>query len=237
MMLKTISSILQQQNSVSSVSGKINSTGENQEIISRSNKLGSQLREINFSNETTGKVLQINRNYNLSIENNNVYSIPTKFGMINYKFNIATSTTSNNVELLHFDSQMSDSKRVHLERKRQFLQDLQTFIATGNPAYLYTAREATEVLEGFESFGVTTEEPFTINNDPKRYRICPSGILHDVDLESKTMREKDWRRYGHDENTVFLIQGKEYKMDENGRLPLPEDYVHKYEQVGIYKDK
>ena len=34
----------------------------------------------------------------------------------------------------------------------------------------------------------------------------------------------------------FLVQGKEYKMDENGRLSLPEDYVHKHE-IKIFKNK
>ncbi|MFB4165799.1 hypothetical protein ACE1TI_18870 [Alteribacillus sp. JSM 102045] len=47
------------------------------------------------------------------------------------------------------------------------------------------------------------------------------------------MKKKDWRKFGHDENTKFIIQGKEYRMDENGRLPLPNDYVHKHEQVEI----
>lgn len=234
-MINSISSFFHKQNSISINSSKINSATNNQTIKSNPMRLGSHLQEINFSNETTGKLLHIDRNYNLMIKNDSVYSIPTNFGMVNYKFNSATSTTSHYVELLHFDSQMSDSKRVHLERKRQFLQDIQTFLATGNSAYLYTGREASEVLEHFESFGVTTEEPFTINGDPTRYRICPSGILHDVDLESKTMREKDFRKYGHNENTVFLIQGKEYKMDENGKLPLPEDYVHKYEQISVLK--
>ncbi len=200
----------------------------------QASKSQSPVNEMNFSTETAARPLYIDRSYNLRVDNESVYSIPTKYGMVNYKFHSATANTSDYVELIHFDNHMSDSKRVHLERARQFLQDFQTFVETGNPSHLYSVRKASEVLQYFESFGVTTEEPFTIN-DSIRYRIDPSGILHEVDLESKTMREKDWRNFGHDENTVFLIQGKEYRMDENGRLPLPEDYVHKYEQVKIFK--
>ncbi len=196
------------------------------------NLLASQSQESNFHNQHQAKVLHVDRNFNLKIENNQVYGIPTDYGIINYKF--INDGSSRYVQQLYYDNQMSDYKRVHLERKRQLLQDIQTFIHTGNPAWLHTARDNSEILKGFESFGITTEEPFTINGS-KRYRISPSGILHNVDLESKGMREQDWRKYGHDENTVFLIQGKEYKMDENGRLPLPEDYVHKYEQVKIFK--
>lgn len=231
-MWNPLSSIFQRQTFISSASAKMAFSGKNQDATLKSNILGAQLREINFNDQTTEKVLHIDRNYNLTIEKNQVYGIPTNYGIINYKF--INDSSSRYVQSLHYDNQMSDNKRVHLERKRQFLQDLQTFIDTGNPSYLYTARDASEVLKGFESFGITTEEPFTINGS-KRYRISPTGVLHEVDLESKTMREKDWRKYGHDENTVFLIQGKEYKMDENGRLPLPEDYVHKYEQVAIFK--
>lgn len=200
----------------------------------QASKSGASVNEINFSTDTATKPLYIDRSYNLQINNGSVYSIPTNYGMVNYKFHSATANTSDYVELIHFDNHMSDSKRVHLERARQFSQDFQTFIETGNPSHLYSARKASEVLQYFESFGVTTEEPFTINGSI-RYRIDPYGILHEVDLESKTMRETDWRKFGHDENTVFLIQGKEYRMDENGRLPLPEDYVHKYEQVEIFK--
>lgn len=200
----------------------------------QTSKSQAPVNEMNFSTETAARPLYIDRSYNLRVDNETVYSIPTKYGMVNYKFHSATANTSDYVELIHFDNHMSDSKRVHLERARQFLQDFQTFVETGNPSHLYSARKGSEVLQYFESFGVTTEEPFTINGSI-RYRISPTGILHEVDLESKTMREKDWRKFGHDENTVFLIQGKEYRMDENGRLPLPEDYVHKYEQVKIFK--
>lgn len=200
----------------------------------QTSKSQAPVNEMNFSTETAARPLYIDRSYNLRVDNETVYSIPTKYGMINYKFHSATANTSDYVQLIHFDNNMSDSKRVHLERARQFLQDFQTFVETGNPSHLYTARKASEVLQYFESFGVTTEEPFTINGSI-RYRIDPYGIVHEVEPESKTMREKDWRKFGHDENTVFLIQGKEYRMDENGRLPLPEDYVHKYEQVKIFK--
>lgn len=199
----------------------------------KSNIIESPSRESNFYNQYQAKVLHVDQNFNLTIKNNQVYGIPTDYGIINYQF--IDDGSSRYVKLLHYDNQISDHKRVHLERKRQLLQDIQTFIHTGSSSWLHTARDNSEILQGFESFGITTEEPFTINNGSKRYRISPSGILHDVDLESKGMREKDWRKYGHDENTVFLIQGKEYKMDKNGRLPLPEDYVHKHEQVKIFK--
>ncbi len=198
-----------------------------------SNIIESPSRESNFHNQYQAKVLHVDSNFNLTIKNNQVYGIPTDYGIINYQF--IDDGSSRYVKLLHYDNQISDHKRVHLERKRQLLQDIQTFIHTGSSSWLHTARDNSEILQGFESFGITTEEPFTINNGSKRYRISPSGILHNVDLESKGMREKDWRKYGHDENTVFLIQGKEYKMDKNGRLPLPEDYVHKHEQVKIFK--
>jgi len=196
--------------------------------------LESLSRESRFDNQQLqAKILHVDQNFNLTIKNNQIYGIPTDYGIINYHF--IDDGVSRYVKLLHYDNQISDHKRVHLERKRQLLQDIQTFIHTGSSSWLHTARDNSEILQGFESFGITTEEPFTINNGSKRYRISPYGILHDVDLESKATREQDWRKFGHDENTIFLIQGKEYKMDENGRLPLPEDYVHKFEQVKIFK--
>lgn len=196
--------------------------------------LESLSRESRFDNQQhQAKILHVDQNFNLTIKNNQIYGIPTDYGIINYHF--IDDGVSRYVKLLHYDNQISDHKRVHLERKRQLLQDIQTFIHTGSSSWLHTARDNSEILKGFESFGITTEEPFTINNGSKRYRISPYGILHEVDLISKATREKDWRKFGHDEHTIFLIQGKEYKMDENGRLPLPEDYVHKHEQVEIFK--
>jgi hypothetical protein len=195
----------------------------------------SRIREFNNTEEAFAPFLQVDRFNNLSIENNQVYSINTDYGLINYKF--INDSNSRYVETMYFDSQISDEKRVHLELKRQFLMDFQTFAETGRTNVFHTARSVSEVLKQFKSMGFTTEEPFTINNRPVRYRLDPTGILHEVDLESKTMKEQDWRKFGHDENTIFLIQGKEYKMNEEGKLPLPEDYVHKYEQVEIIKNK
>ncbi len=195
----------------------------------------SKISEVNMLDLSSAQQLSIDRHNNLTIGKNQVYSIGTNYGLINYRF--INDASSRYVQTLYFDSQISDEKRVHLERKRQFLTDLQIFAETGQSNVLYTARDASEVLKGFESLGINTEEPFTMNNRALRYRIDPSGVLHEVDLESKTMKEKDWRKYGHDENTTFVIQGKEYKMDKDGRLPLPEDYIHKYEQVKIIKSK
>lgn len=194
----------------------------------------SRIQEMNISDHSARRVLQINRHNNITIEKNQVYSIPTDYGLIN--FNFVSDSTSRHVQTMYFDNQISDEKRVHLEKNRQFLTDLQIFAETGQISALYTSRDASEVLKGFENLGINTEEPFTMNDAPLRYRIDPSGVLHDVDLESKTMKEKDWRKYGHDENTTFVIQGKEYKMDKDGRLPLPEDYIHKYEQVKFIKN-
>ena len=89
-MINSISSFFHKQNSISINSSKINSATSDQAIKSNPMKLGSHLQEINFSNETTGKILHIDRNYNLMIKNDSVYSIPTNFGMVNYKFNSAT---------------------------------------------------------------------------------------------------------------------------------------------------
>lgn len=198
-------------------------------------KQSSRIREVNISDHSSGRILHIDRYNNLTIQKNQVYSIPTDYGLIHYNF--ISDSTSRYVQTMYFDSQISDEKRVHLEQKRQFLTDLQIFAETGQSNVFYTGRDASEVLKGFESLGINTEEPFTMNNRALRYRIDPSGVLHEVDLESKSMKEKDWRKYGHDENTIFVIQGKEYKMDKDGRLPLPEDYIHKYEQVKIIKSK
>ena len=156
-MWKALSSISQRQSFISPSSEKLVFSNTIQETTLNSNKLGSRLREINFNNQTTEKVLQIDQHYNFTIEKNQVYGISTKYGIINYKF--VDNDSSRYVQSLYFDNQMSDTKRVHLERTRQFLQDLKTFMDTGNPAYLYTARDASEVLERFESFGITTEEP------------------------------------------------------------------------------
>ncbi|MFD2654489.1 hypothetical protein [Gracilibacillus thailandensis] len=187
--------------------------------------------KVTYNDKSISPRLQVDRNYNLTIAENKVYSVDTDYGLINYRFN--NNSNSRYVQTLYYDNQISDEKRVHLEKNRQFLTHLQTFAETGRVNIMYTARDAGEVLEGFKRLGINTEEPFTINNKPTRYRIDPSGVIHKVDIESKGMREKDWRKFGHDENTIFIIQGKEYKMDENGRLPLPEDYVHKHEQVQI----
>ncbi|XQY91689.1 hypothetical protein ACNRWW_19710 [Metabacillus sp. HB246100] len=217
-------------------SEKINRTRD-MEMVSAAkrekNIYTSGSHKVNLNETSSAASLRVDRNNNLSIGKNQVYSIDTDYGLINYKF--VDDSTSRYVQTMYFDSQISDAKRVYLERKRQFLTDLQIFAETGQSNVLYTARDASEVLKGFEGLGITTEEPFTMNNKTLRYRIDPSGVLHEVDLESKTMKEKDWRKYGHDENTVFVIQGKEYKMDNAGRLPLPADYVHKYEQVKIIK--
>lgn len=200
-----------------------------------SQKKISKIREVNISDQTSGRMLHIDRYNNLTINKNQVYNIPTDYGLINYNF--ISDSTSRHVQTMYFDSQISDEKRVHLEKKRQFLTDLQIFAETGQANVFYTGREAIDVLRGFESLGINTEEPFTMNNRALRYRIDPSGVLHEVDLESKGMKEKDWRKFGHDENTLFVIQGIEYKMDKDGRLPLPEDYVHKYEQVKVIRSK
>lgn len=191
----------------------------------------TKTNKVKYNDESMSPRLQLDRNYNLTIKENKVYSIDTNYGLINYQFN--SGSNSSYVRTLYYDNQISDGKRVHLEKIRQFLTHLQTFAETGRINIMYTAREASEVLEGFERLGINTEEPFTINNKPTRYRIDPFGVIHEVDLESKGMKEKDWRKFGHDENTLFIIQGKEYKIDENGQLPLPEDYVHKHEQVQI----
>ncbi|TCI67858.1 hypothetical protein EVJ22_13450 [Exiguobacterium sp. SH0S7] len=189
--------------------------------------------QVNLEHEGDEQFLAVDKNSNLTIHPSSVYSVPTKYGVINFRFNEEKS--SNHVQALIFDNQMSDEKRVFLEKKRQFLGDFQKFVRTGNPSHLYTAREAEDVYTELISFGINTEEPFTVNNQPTRYRLSPYGVVHDVDPESKAMKEKDWRKYGHDENTLFTIQGKEYRMDENGRLPLPDDYVHKFEQIKITK--
>jgi len=224
---------LESLGSVASALKKMKYYSQKKHTTVNSNSLESPVQNSNFHKQTKAKILHVDQNFNLTIENNQIYGIPTDYGIINYHF--IDDGASRYVKLLHYDNQISDHKRVHLERKRQLLQDIQTFIHTGSSSWLHTARDNSEILQGFESFGITTEEPFTINNGAKRYRISPYGILHDVDLESKGMREQDWRKFGHDENTIFLIQGTEYKMDENGRLPLPEDYVHKFEQVKIFK--
>ena len=89
----------------------------------QTSKSQSLVNEINLSTETAARPLYIDRSYNLRVDNETVYSIPTKYGMVNYKFHSATANTSDYVQLIHFDNHMSDAKRVHLERARQFLQD------------------------------------------------------------------------------------------------------------------
>ncbi|WP_391122433.1 hypothetical protein [Psychrobacillus sp. L3] len=209
---------------------------ENSTIAKNEKKnTNSKIGEVNMLDMSFAQQLSIDRHNNLTIGKNQVYGISTNYGLINYRF--INDASSRYVQTLYFDSQISDEKRVHLERKRQFLTDLQIFSETGQSNVFYTGRESIDVLKEFENLGINTEEPFTMNNSALRYRIDPSGVLHEVDLESQGMKEKDWRKYGHDENTVFVIQGKEYKMDKDGRLPLPEDYIHKYEQVEIIKNK
>ena len=222
----------------SNILGAITRTGlikNNTTAMSNTSTRSAGVQEINLSNATTGNRLYVDSNYNLSLENDRVYSIQTNYGLTNYKFHAATATTDDYVQLLYFDNHMSDQKRVVLERTRQFLQDLQTFAKTGNAAYLDTARENSEVLAMFETFGITPDTPFTLNGNPHRYRIDDYGLMHDVDLETSIVRETDWRKYGYNEDTIFVAEGVEYRMNENGKLPFPNDFVYKYEKFQTIK--
>ncbi len=218
--------------------GAINRSGivkNNMPTMPNTSIKSAGVQEINMSNSTNGNRLYVDSNYNLSLENGQVYSVQTIYGLTNYKFHAATATTDDYVQLLYFDNHISDQKRVALERTRQFLQDLQTFAETGNAAYLDTARDNSEVLAMFETFGITPDTPFTLNGNPHRYRIDDAGLMHDVDTETNIVKEKDWRKYGHNEDTIFVADGVEYRMDENGKLPLPDDFIYKYEKFKIIK--
>ncbi|MFB4166311.1 hypothetical protein ACE1TI_21730 [Alteribacillus sp. JSM 102045] len=113
------------------------------------------MKNIDVIQDSYAPFLQIDRNNNLLIEKNKVYSIKTDYGVINYKFH--HNNDSRYVETLHFDNKISDEKRVHLERTRQFLTHLQTFAVTGRINIMYTARTAQEVLKGFERLGISTD--------------------------------------------------------------------------------
>ncbi|WP_431027182.1 hypothetical protein [Lysinibacillus sp. LZ02] len=196
-----------------------------------SNKQNKGISEINIYDPILANQLYIDRNHNLTIRSNKVYSLMTDYGYVNY--HLINDNGYNYVKIDHFDHEVSDEQRVHLERKGQFLNELQWFAEFRDLNVFSVFFEADEILKEFQQFGINPNEHFTINNRSTRYRIDTNGVIYNVDLESKSTREIDWRIFGYDEHSVFIVQGTEYRIGEDGKLPLPKDYVHKHEEFEI----
>jgi len=92
--------------------------------------------------------------------------------------------------------------------------------------FLRTEFTKEEVLSNCAKLGIKAGDWVEVNNagEVNRFYLCENGtpwpegqIEHNI----FSFSVKDWRQDGCTADSVFLINGKEYKMDENGHINIP----------------
>jgi hypothetical protein len=68
---------------------------------------------------------------------------------------------------------------------------------------------------------------FQINSDGKsnKFYMLDNGLIYpeyQVEAERRGFNERNWFKDGYTRNSAFIVEGKEYKLDENGHLNIPE---------------
>lgn len=180
--------------------------------------------------------LQFDKNNNLTFLSNQRYSVSGPFGDLEFaaidyeksKFMVGPFVTD-------FPNVYNypEERIVYSERLRHFLDAFfRKYSERDDSVDLYISRTSQDVINYLKGLGLDTSKPFTINNGD-RLKVEKSGEIRNVDNEARTIKARNYKGMGYDENTIFLIQGKEYHLKSDGTLPLPVDYIHDRNQFKI----
>ncbi|MFL0198244.1 hypothetical protein ACJDU8_22165 [Clostridium sp. WILCCON 0269] len=84
----------------------------------------------------------------------------------------------------------------------------------------------TEIKEILNSVGIKPGW-FEIKNGSQtnKFYLLDNGLIYpeyQVEAERRAFSQSNWFEDGYTSNSVFIVDGKEYKLDENGHLNIPE---------------
>lgn len=115
-----------------------------------------------------------------------------------------------------------------------------TYLATDKTGYYVQKNYSkTEVKATLESTGIKPGW-FEVKSGEKsnKFYMLKDGTLYpESQIESRRndLNSKDWLKNGYTKNSKFIIDGKEYKLDENGRLNIPKGTACITENIKIVK--
>ena len=116
------------------------------------------------------------------------------------------------------------------------------FTYLGNDMSAYCARTSysnTEMKDMLGSVGIKTGF-FEIKNNTKtnKFYMTDTGILYpqyQVDSTRQALNTIDFSKEGYTKDSVFTIEGKDFKLDDNGHLNVPEGTATVMENMKIKK--
>ncbi|UZQ48603.1 hypothetical protein [Clostridium kluyveri] len=84
----------------------------------------------------------------------------------------------------------------------------------------------TEIKEILNNVGITPRW-FEIKSGSQsnKFYLLDNGLIYpeyQVEAERRGFNQSNWFEYGYTKDSVFIVEGKEYKLDENGHLNIPE---------------
>jgi hypothetical protein len=99
-------------------------------------------------------------------------------------------------------------------------------LTTGDTYYFHQWFSNSERLELYAQVGIQPGEWVEIQNQNQttRFYLDNNGIQWSEKYIEETrlgMNKRDWREKGATADSVFLVNGKEYKIDDNGHLNIP----------------
>ena len=128
----------------------------------------------------------------------------------------------------------SDSKEIDKVEK------LFTYLGNDMSGYCaYSSYSNTDIKDMLGSVGIKPGF-FEIKNDTKsnEFYMTDNGTLYpkyDVDATRQALNTIDFSKEGYTKDSVFTIDGKDYKLDDNGHLDVPEGTATVMENIKIKK--
>ncbi|AJA46870.1 hypothetical protein CPAST_c07700 [Clostridium pasteurianum DSM 525 = ATCC 6013] len=120
------------------------------------------------------------------------------------------------------------------------VEKLFTYLSTDKTGYCaYSNYSKTEIKQMLGNVGIKPGW-FEIKNDGKsnKFYMLDNGIIYpeyQVEDQRGGFNQRNWFKDGYTENSSFIVDGKEYKLDENGHLNIPEGTACVMENIKMIK--